>query len=503
MQRSSVDTDVLIVGAGPVGLFLANECARRGLRWQLIEANSSQSAHSKALAIFPRTLEIFDMAGVVTPFLEAANRVTSVAVIAHGRRLAHMRFAPEESPYKFIAMVPQDATEKRLVEELRRKGGGVEYETAFRSAEQRDDRVSITIDRRGERATLDASFVVGCDGAHSAVRHLLNMPFEGKAYDASFMLADVETNDALPADELQLCPSESGPVAIFPMSVTRRRIVATIAHPEGDAPSLALVQRILRDRAPNAIKATALSWSSYFRIHRRHVARLRTGRIFIAGDAAHIHSPFGGQGMNTGLHDVWNLVWKLDLFLHGLGNERLLDSYSIERLPVIKHVIETTDLLTKVMGTPNKLAQVLRDAVIPMVSRLAPFQHAFVQRMSELDIAYRGSPIVEGPGKRYFDESMRGGDGIGRRFLLVIGDDEPRSTREAVRQLAGSLGDIVEPRSSRKSGLILVRPDGYIAYSAHGREGSSDVAALRSILERQTGQSGAPTPHGIGSKAAS
>ena len=127
--------------------------------------------------------------------------------------------------------------------------------------------------------------------------------------------------------------------------------------------------------------------------------------------------------MNTGLHDVWNLVWKLDLVLHGHGNEQLLESYSAERRPVIKHVIETTDLLTRAMGTPNKLAQALRDAVIPMVSRLAPFQHAFVQRLSELGIAYRGSPIVEGAGERYFDDSLRGGDGIRSRFLLLCHAD--------------------------------------------------------------------------------
>ena len=399
MSNGAIDTDVLIVGAGPVGLFLANECARRGLRWRLVETRSSQSVHSKALAIFPRTLEIFDMAGVVAPFLEKANRVTSVAVVAHGRTLAHMRFAPEESPYPFIAMVPQNVTERLLVEQLQRKGGAVEYETTFVSAAQQDDCVSVTVDRKGEPIKLTASFVVGCDGAHSTVRHLLNLPFEGAEYDDSFMLADIETNETLPADELQLCPSEFGPVAIFPMSATRRRIVATIENTEGDAPSLDLVRKILAQRAPSGIEARALHWSSYFRIHHRQVAQLRVGRIFIAGDAAHIHSPFGGQGMNTGLHDVWNLVWKLDLFLHGHGNEQLLESYSAERLPVIKQVIETTDFLTKVMGTPNKLAQTLRDTVIPMVSRLAPFQHAFVQRLSELGIAYRGSPIVEGAGE--------------------------------------------------------------------------------------------------------
>ena len=398
MANAANDTDVLIVGAGPVGLFLANECARRGLRWRLIEERSSQSEHSKALAIFPRTLEIFDMAGIVAPFLENANRVTSVVVATQERTLARMRFEPVETPYSFVAMVPQDVTERLLVQELQRKGGNVEYETRFDAGEQEDDRVSVTVDRKGELNKLTATFVVGCDGAHSQVRRALNLPLEGGEYDAAFMLADIEAKTTFPADELQLCPSEFGPVAIFPISAGRRRIVATIDQPEGDAPSLALVQRIIRQRAPSGIEAHALHWSSYFHIHHRHAVQLRVGRIFIAGDAAHIHSPFGGQGMNTGLHDIWNLVWKLDLFLHGHGNEQLLDSYSAERLPVIKAVIETTDFLTKVMGTPNKIAQVLRDTVIPMVSHLAPFQHAFVQRLSELGVTYHGSPILEGPG---------------------------------------------------------------------------------------------------------
>jgi 2-polyprenyl-6-methoxyphenol hydroxylase-like FAD-dependent oxidoreductase len=480
------DTDVLIVGAGPVGLFLANECARRGLRWRIVEVRPSQSEYSKALAIFPRTFEIFDMAGVVTPFLEKANRVTSVAVMAHGRTLAHMQFGPQDTPFSFVAMVPQDVTETLLLQELRRKGGDVEYETAFVSAVQGDDGVSVTLNHKGESAEISAAFVVGCDGAHSKVRETLNLPLEGAEYDPTFMLADIETNETLPANQMQLCPSEFGPLAIFPMSATRRRIVATIEQREGDAPSLALVQKVLAQRAPSGIEARTLNWSSYFRIHHRHATQLRIGRIFIAGDAAHIHSPFGGQGMNTGLHDVWNLVWKLDLCLRGHGNERLLDSYSSERLPVIKDVIVTTDLLTKVMGTPNQYAQALRDTVIPMVSRLAPFQHAFVQKLSELGIAYRGSPIIEGPGERYFDDSMRGGNGIRSRFLMIIGDAEEPSTKDEARQLYESFGDIVELRPLPHAGIRLVRPDGYLAFAAHDGDRMAALKSMRSLLERQT-----------------
>lgn len=161
MANAAIDTDVLIAGAGPVGLFLANECARRGLRWRLVETRPGQSVHSKALAIMPRTLEIFDMAGIAGPFLEVANRVTWAAVVTHGRRLAHMQFTPEDSPYGFVAMVPQDVTERLLVEALERKGGAVEYETSFVSAVPHDDHVSVTLEGKGGREELNAAFVVG------------------------------------------------------------------------------------------------------------------------------------------------------------------------------------------------------------------------------------------------------------------------------------------------------------------------------------------------------
>jgi len=153
---------------------------------------------------------------------------------------------------------------------------------------------------------------------------------------------------------------------------------------------------------------------------------------------------------------------------------------------VIKRVIETTDFLTKAMGTPSKLAQTLRDTVIPIVSRLAPFQRAFVQRLSQLGVAYRGSPIVEGAGMRYFDDSLRGGDGIRSRYLLVVDDGVDSATKEAATKLAGSFRDIVELRSARRQVVTLVRPDGYIAYSAHGHDGMAALKSVRSLLERQT-----------------
>lgn len=480
------DTDVLIAGAGPVGLFLANECARRGLRFRIIEEQPGQSAHSKALAIFPRTLEVFDMAGLVAPFLEHANRVTSVAINSRERCLAQIPFEPPETPYSFVAMVPQNITESLLVEELRKKGGHVEYETSFVSAQQQDDGVTVSLQQKNAPATLHASFVIGCDGAHSKVRQGLNVPLEGGDYRPDFMLADIETNEFRPASEMLLCPNQLGPVALFPMSATRWRMIVALEQPEGDAPTLSLVQKLLDERAPAGILARTLHWSSYFRIHHRHAARLRDQRIFIAGDAAHIHSPFGGQGMNTGLHDVWNLVWKLDLFLRGHGNQLILDSYAAERLPVIEHVIENTDRMTKALGSSSRIAQFVRDAIIPPLAHIEAFQHAMVQQLSGLGIAYPHSPVVHGSGTRFFDESLRGGQGIRSRFLLLAASGTPTATSDEVSRLCASFPEVVECRPAQIPGIKLVRPDGYLAFSADTLN-SQALQTIQVVLKKQTG----------------
>ena len=478
------DIQVLIVGAGPVGLFLANECARRGLTYRIVEARSGQSVHSKALAVFPRTMEIFDMAGVAGPFLQHANPVTTVCIVLQQRTLARVPFKPADSPYRFVAMVPQDVTENLLVDELRRRGGGVNYDTTCVSVdEQRDGRVSVTLEQKGKRSRTTAAFVVGCDGAHSTIRHLLNLPFEGTPYDASFMLSDIMTNERA-ADELQLCPHQAGALAIFPMNTTRCRVVATIDRTSGDAPSLDMVRRLLVERAPAGIEARSLVWSSYFRIHHRHAAQLRSGRIFIAGDAAHIHSPFGGQGMNTGLHDVWNLVWKLDLAARGYADEGLLASYALERLPAIRRVIGTTHSLTRVMDARSRFVQTVRNMAIPIVSRLPAFRHAFVRNLSGLGVAYGGSPIVGGAGARYFDDSLRGGQGIKSRFLLMLGNDAPKRDLEVAARLAQAFSHVLELRRSGRRGLTLIRPDGYVAYAADGNILAA-LQSVRTLLEQQ------------------
>jgi 2-polyprenyl-6-methoxyphenol hydroxylase-like FAD-dependent oxidoreductase len=455
-----------------VGLFLATECARRGLAHRIVETNATQSTHSKALAIFPRTLEVFDM---------AANRVNALGIFSHEHEQGHIDFHPAGTPYSFVGMVPQDETERLLLEQLRGRGGAVEYQTTFLSLQQDETGVRAVVQRGADQETIEASYLVGCDGAHSAVRHALGLGFEGGDYADTYLLADAITNDALPANELHLCANRQGPLALFPMSATRWRIIATTTATAGDEPSLDSVNAIIAERGPKGITAQSLLWSGYFRIHHRCVSQMSSGRVFIAGDAAHIHSPFGGQGMNTGLQDAWNLVWKLDLAVRGLATDALLASYTLERHPIAVDVIKTTDFLTSALGSHTALSSGIRDALIPIFTHVPALTEAFAERLSGLANAYKGSPIVDGGGRRYFDESVAGGKDAARGFILMApaGDDALAQANELASKFSGTL----EVRSSPAGALRLIRPDGYLAHE--NTVTPSGLPLVEQVLRRQ------------------
>lgn len=226
-----------------------------------------------------------------------------------------------------------------------------------------------------------------------------------------------------------------------------------------------------------------MNWSSYFSVHHRQLAKLRVGRMFLAGDAAHIHSPIGGQGMNTGLQDVWNLVWKLDIACRGHASDALLESYGQERRPVIARVIGLTHAMTRTLGAANPVAQVLRDAVIPAAMRLPAIRRRMVRRLSQLDIGYAGSPIVDGAAERHFADSLRGGAGIKSRFLLLLGRAEQHSPEADA--LLRSFRYALELRRQDQPGVMLLRPDGYVAYSSTGAGAPDALAAARAVLTRQ------------------
>lgn len=387
------DPRVLIVGAGPTGLALACSLVRQNVAVRVVDQAAAPSVHSKALAVHARTLEVFAQLGVVDAALAAGHPLHGINVYADGRRIVHAALDQIDSPYPFVLSLPQSETERVLTGELARLGVTVERAMRFTALIEDADGVEVTLQRDGKDERVRVPWVVGCDGAHSEVRHALALPFEGLRYDEPFVLADVTLDCNLPDDEAHSFLSARGILLCLPLPGERRwRLVAEGSA--SDPPTLAELSAVLAERGPRDAKIVDAQWTASFRVHRRIVQRYRVGRVFLAGDAAHIHSPMGGQGMNTGIQDAFNLAWKLALVVGGAARPELLDSYHAERRPVAAATLSGTDLATRAVTLRNPLARELRDRLASLLSSLEVVQRRVLASASEIGIGYRRSAIV-------------------------------------------------------------------------------------------------------------
>ena len=390
--------DVLVVGAGPTGLTLAAELARHGASCRIVELLEHPSDTSKALGVHARTLEAMDDMGLVDRALAAGRVLHGANVYSESKRIAHVDFDEVDSPYPFILCLPQSETERLVEEVVIERGGAVERGVTVSSIVEDADGVTATLTKHGG-ASEEARFrwVVGCDGSHSTVRHALGLPFDGAKYAEAFALADVTLSSDLASDEMHAFLSPEGLVAVIPLpGAGRFRLVVDRPLDDGDAPAtLEEFQRALSTRA--CIDATAAdpTWMAPFRIHRRIVPHYRVGRVFLAGDAAHIHSPVAGQGMNTGIQDAYNLAWKLALVAKGASPPSLLDSYEDERRPIAVATVEATDFATRVVTLRNPIARDLRNALAGFLTSLEVVQARITRTVSEIGLSYRKSPIVD------------------------------------------------------------------------------------------------------------
>lgn len=387
---------VLIVGAGPVGLALGVELARRQIRCRLIDKKPGPSTHSKALAIFPRTLEVFEAMGVTGPVLEQGQHLYGGCFYQNNRRVFELSFEALPSPYAFVISLPQSQTERTLLERLQALGGQVEWETELVGLAAGGGTISARLRHAGgQEETARFSWAAGCDGAHSTVRHQLGFEFQGKPYEQGFILADVSVRSQLRTDRIHAFFGSNGLLGYFPFKGGRGRLILDDTLPpepagaKGNAaPSLDAIRPLVAARCPFPLELTDAHWTSRFHVSHRMVKTFRKGNVFLAGDAAHIHSPAGGQGMNTGIQDAFNLGWKLAAVIKGQLHPDLLDTYAAERIPVARNVLNLTDRITRLALLRGPWIERARELLLPLMGVL-PVRQSAALRLSELEVNYR------------------------------------------------------------------------------------------------------------------
>ncbi|AQU89175.1 monooxygenase [Komagataeibacter nataicola] len=467
---------VLVIGAGPVGLTMAAELARYGTSVRIIDRLPTRTTESRALAIWPRTLELLDAAGCADAFMATGLRANAVSIHAGNRVIARIPFGAIASPFSYLLMIPQSETERLLEEHLKTSGHTVERETELTDFVDRDDGVSCTLMHAGGRIeTLEAAWLVGCDGAHSFVRGRLGLAFEGDTLPMGFVIADVHvTGLAIPPDEPAIFWHPDGAVMFFPIARGHYRIIADLGPVPLHMPDLGEMQAIVDRRGPGGVILSDPVWLSDFGVNERKVRDYRRGRVFLAGDAAHIHSPAGGQGMNMGMQDAFNLAWKLALVERQEAGPCLLNSYSIERSGVALQILSDSSRMTRIVLLGSHLAQRVRNFIVKQGFRIPLMRRAIASRLSGILIDYPDSPLNmgsarglhgPGPGQRLI---ARQGSGQGNmpRFILAA-----RDSAEA-RAIMARHASLLTPEMCLppdENGIWLVRPDGYVAAVAKSK----------------------------------
>ena len=547
------DVDVLVVGAGPVGLTAAAELRRHGVRCRIVDTLPAPQHHAKAVGVQPRTLEVWDAMGLVREALDEAVPLLGQLLFVDGKPgpRIDMRLPPDV-PYTFAAL-PQYTTERLLTEHLARFGTAVERGTTLQEVEQHPDGVRATLTGDGGIEQVHAQYLVGCDGAHSLVRKAAGLTFEGDAFPEQYMLGDVEVDWDLPpgyavrsthrdangrTDDLLVCIPLPGDrryrmSMTVPQELTLPKDDGTgsgtgsgdgVTHglDSGRGPDLAQIQAVLDRLSPQPTTASTLRWSSTFRISHRLVNRYRNGRLFVAGDAAHIHPPTGAQGMNTGVQDAYNLAWKLALAVRGLAADGLLESYHAERHPVGEEVVaRTVHHARSGYGADDVDTVMLREAQLllgypdtplaepgppdgkaaggPAAGERAPDCRGLLgdlaqypQRLFDLLrsprhtlLLYAGPQHASGAGAQRIQACAAAAERAAHGLLdayVVLAADVPDDARPPglrpprIRDRAGGFKDAYAPRDGE---AFLIRPDGYLSGRFHPATEERLTARLR------------------------
>jgi 2-polyprenyl-6-methoxyphenol hydroxylase-like FAD-dependent oxidoreductase len=497
--------EVLIVGAGPVGMTAACELARFGISVRIVDKAAQRTDKSKALVLWSRTLELLDRGpGGAAPFVDAGFKALAVNFVARdGELMGHVSMESVKSPFPYGLMLPQSDTERLLEERLHGLGIEVERQVEVLGFKASDTGTQSTLRHSdGREEAVSSNWLLGCDGAHSIVRKTLGVPFAGETLNSDWMLADVHMKGyPYPDTEASVYWHKDGAFVIFPIVPGRYRVLADLPLTSGavpPAPTLEQAQAIIDRRGPGGMTAFDPIWLAGFRINGRKVADYRSGRVFLLGDAAHVHSPAGGQGMNTGMQDAFNLSWKLALVIRNICSDNLLDSYSPERSAVGDEVLKQAARLTTIGTLKNSTLQGFRNLVSQFMLGFPAVQQEFADSMTEVNIGYPHSPLNAHSG------SGHGGPKPGERAPILDGDSpvgagkSPRFALFAndtaeVKTVLSKYTELLEssPRTPyADKGVWLVRPDGYVALAAKEND-VREVDAYMANLSKPTAASAA------------
>lgn len=509
--------DVLVVGAGPCGLAMACELLRHGLRVRLIDAKAKPVEHSKALLLWPRTLDILEDLGELSAAEQAGERLGAFRYFSGRSPLATISFAPSLAPVS----LPQVRTEQILANCLHKLGGGVERQVRLQALEGIDDSgetdtvTAVLAHGDGRLERMAVPWVIGADGPGSTVRAQLGFGFEGATYEQTFMLADCLVDGTVPAGEAHYYQSANGIVVVVALPGNRYRFF-TNARPGQSDVTLPMIQQTVDERGPAGVRLYDPESMSIFRVHRRRSTGYRVGPVFLIGDAAHVHSPAGGQGMNTGIQDAHNLAWKLAAVARGVAEPRLLDSYPPEREAVARSVIRDTDIQTRLWMVRGRARITARNAIFRLADRIGVLSRYYAPVMAGRRIRYQAGVARNGAATRRARRAagtalpravaaelgMTGPGAEPLRWTLIFKPGRGRPGRgkpgrgkpgaeAAARELSrrwpflrfakpgqdGPAQEYLHKLFRSGQGSVLVRPDGYVAAAESG-----DPAAAAATL---------------------
>ncbi|HEY0005904.1 MAG TPA: FAD-dependent monooxygenase [Pyrinomonadaceae bacterium] len=500
-MKTAMKTDVIIIGAGPTGLALACQLIRHSVDFVIFDKKENITPYSKAIGVQARTLEIYEQIGLADDLIELGAIAERARLLEGGEVRGEVELGEIGkglSPYPFLLIVEQGQHEKILSDFIKSNGKEIQWQTELESFSQDDERVKANVKKsNGETQTVEAKFLVGCDGAKSIVRHSLGLEFEGSTFERLFYVADVQIDWEFSHDALMVCLAQNTITAFFPMiGENRYRIVGTFpenhAKEEGEILYEEIEEQIKEDTKLN-LDITNVNWFSVYKVHSRRVNRFSEGRCFLAGDSAHIHTPAGAQGMNTGIQDGYNLAWKIALTLRGKADAKILETYNEERLANAQRLLETTDRLFNFGASEEWLIAYFRTHIFPRIAnfvlRFETVKQFIFPLISQIGINYRDCSLSRHQGDEDF--KVKAGDRL--PYFLIDGasvydklhqtnfhllvfsavpDDYQALKTELENEYAGWVDFNVVPLQSHVAEIfgadqpfsLLLRPDNYIGF---------------------------------------